>query len=153
VVHIDDIELRVISRKTSRNGWYTANDGCGGVTEPRRVDVDLDQTPPTQTWYVDGKKVHRPAFVITASEEEVFDFTMTTSQDEIEWAFDVTYNSTGRSGILRIDNRGRPFVTTSVANAKAYLVNDLEAETAAEVFVRKPSLDGRRLRKDDHPVC
>jgi hypothetical protein len=153
VVHIDDIRVHVIKRNEPRSGWYNANEGCGGVTEPRRVHVDLDHSPPTEVWYVNDKKVRRPAFAITASEEEVFDFTLTTSRHEFEWVFEVLYSSAARSGVLQIDNRGRPFVTTSVAKAKAYFVNDFEADNASEVFVRAPASDGWKLPKDVHPVC
>jgi hypothetical protein len=153
VVHIEDIRVRVIKRNEPRAGWYNANEGCGGVTEPRRVDVDLDHSPPSEVWYVDDKTVRRPAFVVTASEEEVIDFTMTTSRNEFQWVFEVLYSSAARSGVLQIDNRGRPFVTTSVAKAKAYLVNYSEAGNASKVFVRAPKSDGWKLGKDVHPVC
>jgi len=153
VVHIDDIRVRIIARNKARAGWFNAYDGCGGIAVPRRIEVDLDRSPPSQVWYVDDKKVHRPAFVVTASEEEIFDITVTTSRDEVEWVLDVLYSSAEGSGTLQVDSRGRPFITTSVANAKAYLVNDGEAESTSDVFVRWPAFDGSKLGKDDHPVC
>jgi hypothetical protein len=147
-VHIDDVRVAVLNRARPRAGWYNANDGCGGVAEPRIMEVNLDDRPPVSTWYVNGEEVERPAFTVTASEEEVFDVDVFTSHDKVNWVLEVDYNSAERSDVLRIDNRGKPFTVTSVANAKAYTdVGD------GSGLVRTPSRDGSALTADDHPVC
>jgi len=149
VVHIDDVRVKVLDRASPRAGWYNANEGCGAVADPRIVTVDLDAHPPVHTWYVGGEEVERPAFSVSASEEEVFDVTVYTSRDEVDWVIEVAYSSAERSGVLQIDNRGKPFTVTTVTNARAYL--DLYFDGAG--MVRTPSLDGSALSAEDHPVC
>src|SRR5690349_20153137 len=102
--------------------------------------------------------------------EEVFDFAVRTSDEEVSWVLDVAYNVKDDSGVLTVDDRGRPFVTTSVANAKAYsfgLSEELDGAILADPgpddveldeidigkLTRYPKLDGSKLHEDDHPVC
>jgi hypothetical protein len=147
IVHIDALRVRVVSRTAPRAGWYNANDGCGAGVNPRVVMVDLDNSPPVETWYVDGEEVNKPAFTVSASEEEVFDVQAFTSRDEVSWVIEVAYSSAEDSGVLVIDNGGAPFTTTTVTRAKAYTNYD------GTGLVRTPDRDGSSLTTQDHPVC
>ena len=147
-VHIDDVRIKVVRRTAPRAGWYNANLGCGAGVEPRLVETNFDRRPSTPTWRVEGEIVDRPAFTVSSSDEEVFDVRVYTSRDEVTWVVEIPYSSVQAKGVLRVDDHGKPFMITSVANAKAYQ-KDYDTNT----LVRFPARDGSNLKNDDHPVC
>lgn len=149
VTHIEDVRIKVIGRADPRSGWYNANEGCGAAVQPRKVEVDLDANPPKHSWIVKGETAEQPSFTVTESDQETFDITVQTLRYEVKWVVEVRYRSPERDGVLQIDNRGKPFVTTSVGRAIAY-TEDRNSST----MVRYPEGDGPALGKDaTRPVC
>jgi hypothetical protein len=135
VAHIDDVRVRVVERRPPRCGWVNMWGPLGGVVEPRLVRFDLDTDAPAR-WYVDDQPAERPAFTVTATEEETIDVDLSTSDVEADWVIEVTYSSAERDGVLVIDDHGRPFVMTTAARAVAY------TKSADGHLVRDPDSDG-----------
>jgi hypothetical protein len=120
VVHVDSVSVKVLGRTTPRTGWFNAWTGCGGVAAPRILAVDFDKQPPSTQWLIEGEKADAPSFTVSSTEEEVIDIEATSLRDEVQWVVEVRYSALGKDGVLQIDNDGKPFVVTTIANAQAY---------------------------------
>ena len=146
IVHVNDIQVRVLSRAKPGSGWFNAWTGCGAPVNPNEMTVDVDNGGAV-TWVVDEHPTSHPAFTVSSSDEETFDLVVRSTKEEITWVAEVTYSSTERDGVLRIDDHDTPFRLTTIGNAKAY-----ELDAAGVRWVRAPDRDPGQPGMD-RPTC
>jgi len=119
VVHLNDIRIKIVERRTPRSGWANVWTGCGGFVEPRLLRLDVDSGAPAQ-WEVEGSPVDRPAFTVTASDQETIDVEVRATGAEVDWVLEIVYSSSARDGVLTVDDGGRPFTLSTASNAVLY---------------------------------
>jgi len=118
VVHLDEIRIRVVERREPRCGWVNLWGGVGATVPPRVLVANLDTG--SAEWFIDEEPADRPAFTVTASDQETFDLELSVSDHEVSWVVEIAYSSADRDGVFVIDDHGKPFVLTSQARAQAY---------------------------------
>jgi hypothetical protein len=121
IVHLNEIRIRIQERRAPRSGWANLWSGCGAAVEPRLLTFNVDTGAPAQ-WQVDGVPAQRPAFTVTASDEETIDVELRSTNAEVRWVLEVAYSSSERDGVLIVDDKGRPFTLTAASNAVLYEV-------------------------------
>jgi len=101
--------------------------GCGGEVKPRLFTVNLDQQNPSAVFRngtpfpalasVAGviRQARSAVFTISASDPEYFVVQATTTRHFVRWYLEVSWQSEGKSGTLRIGNGEQPFATSSVS--------------------------------------
>ena len=120
-VIVNGLAARILSTKAPRSGWFNAWDGCGAAVDTREIHVDLSRNPPSTTWYdKHGNEMGPLTLRVSSTDHEVIDIFAHTAREEVQWVLDVSYTSAGKDGVLRIDNDGKPFVVTALANAVGY---------------------------------
>ncbi len=99
--------------------------GCGGELEHRVFAVNLDQQEPVATLkpgspyppYQAGGRLSpqaaSPSFTVSASDPEYFVIIATTKKAFCKWSINLSWQSMGRSGTLKLQNSGKPFETTA----------------------------------------
>jgi hypothetical protein len=146
-VIVNGLAARILSTQQPRSGWFNAWDGCGAAVDTREIHVDLSRSPPSTTWYDENGREMRPLTLqVTSTDHEVIDVFAHTTREEVQWVLEVSYTSAGKDGVLRIDNRGKPFVVTALGNAVGYQYYD--GPTGLE---RSPDLDRQAQRGE--PMC
>lgn len=120
-VILQSITPVVLSRSDPMPGWFTSDRGCGGV-DVREARVNLDTDPATVT-FDDGETPATPQAALTLqvsrTDVEVIDVVATSHRSTVEWALDITYTSDGRTGTIRVDDNGRPFRMSALADGRA----------------------------------
>ncbi|MFF8830785.1 helix-turn-helix domain-containing protein [Streptomyces sp. NPDC015131] len=114
------LHVRVVG-KDAPLPWnaYGMGVGCGGSVTPQSLDVDLDAARPRAV-PVAGQQGDReiPAvdlpYTVTASDPEVLRVTAHTAGHSVRWYLELEWSSGGRSGTLRVDDRGEPFATSAI---------------------------------------
>jgi len=119
VVHINEVRVRVVELRPARCGWINSWGPQGGAVSPRVLEAHLDRVA-EQRWSVDGEPVPRPAFTLSAADEETFDLDLSAEEFEAHWVIDIAYSSAERDGQHTIDDGGKPFVLASRAAADTY---------------------------------
>jgi hypothetical protein len=146
-VIVNGLAARILSTKAPRPGWFNAWDGCGAAVDTREIHVDLSRNPPSTTWYdKDGNEMSPLTLQVSSTDHEVIDIFAHTAREEVQWVLEVSYTSAGKDGVLPIDNHGKPFVVTALANAVGYQYSD--GPTGLE---RSPDLDRQAQRGET--VC
>lgn len=120
------LRVRVVGRTTPVQGnAYSMDQGCGGQITPRSFQVDLDKDRPLAR-PLDGGDVGttipaiRMPYRVSAEEPEVLLVDAETQTCDCRWYLELDWSSQGRTGTVRIDDRGRPFRTTAVKGLPRY---------------------------------
>ncbi|MFE5485266.1 helix-turn-helix domain-containing protein [Streptomyces sp. NPDC056527] len=120
--------LHVRTVKTSeplRGNVYAMGVGCGGDARMQSLDINLDAAQPRPV-PVAGWKGDRyvPAsdfpYTVSASDPQVLTITAHTRGRSVRWYLELEWSSGERSGVLRVDDRGKPFTTSATANMPTY---------------------------------
>ncbi|GHC71383.1 helix-turn-helix domain-containing protein [Streptomyces flavofungini] len=104
-----DVDVR---RKSAPLKWnsYQSGNGCGGPVGIKSFNVDLDTAQPTAVPKSGQRKF---PYKVSESDPEVFYFEINTENYDVQWSLNLQWSSGGRSGVLRIDDAGRPFRTSA----------------------------------------
>lgn len=120
------LRVRVTGRSAPASGnAYAMDQGCGGALTPRYFDVDLDKDRPIAR-AVAGNDAGTPIpavrmpYRVSATDPEVLLITARTEGCDCRWWLELDWSSQGRTGTVRIDDRGRPFRTSAVAGLPHY---------------------------------
>ncbi|MFE7521706.1 helix-turn-helix domain-containing protein [Streptomyces halstedii] len=121
------LHVRVQSRGPAL-AWsaYSMGNGCGSGIVPQSFDIDLDDSRPRSTPVAgqDGDTVV-PAkdfpYQVSSTDVEVFHLDAHVEGHDVAWYLELEWTSGGRSGVLRVDDRGEPFRTSSIAARPEYL--------------------------------
>ncbi|MEU6877724.1 helix-turn-helix transcriptional regulator [Streptomyces sp. NPDC046712] len=104
---------------------YVMGVGCGGDARLQSLDINLDAARPRPV-PVAGYQGDRfvPAsdfpFKVSASDPQVLRITAHTRGRSVRWYLELEWSSGGRSGLLRLDDKGRPFTTSAAAKLPTY---------------------------------
>lgn len=101
-----------VQRKSAPLKWnsYQSGNGCGGPVGTKSFGVDLDAAQPTAV----PKSGQRSfPYKVSESDPEVFYFEIDTENYDVQWSLNLQWSSGGRSGVLRINDAGRPFRTSA----------------------------------------
>ncbi|MFE9022779.1 helix-turn-helix domain-containing protein [Streptomyces sp. NPDC007808] len=126
-VVLEALRVRVVGRSTPSQGAaaYAMDHGCGGALTPRYFDVDLDKDRPIAR-PADGNDTGTPIpamrlpYRVSAEDPEVLLVDARTKSCDCDWYLELDWSSQGRTGTVRIDDRGRPFRTTSIEGRTSY---------------------------------
>ncbi|WP_369152888.1 helix-turn-helix domain-containing protein [Streptomyces sp. R17] len=120
------LRVRVSGRSAPASGnAYAMDQGCGGALTPRYFDVDLDKDRPIAR-AVAGNDAGEPIpavrmpYRVSATDPEVLMVTARTEGCDCRWYLELDWSSQGRTGTVRIDDRGRPFRTSAVEGLPHY---------------------------------
>ncbi|MFE2276949.1 helix-turn-helix domain-containing protein [Streptomyces sp. NPDC059454] len=120
------LRVRVAGRAGPAPGnAYAMDQGCGGALTPRYFDVDLDKDRPIAR-AVAGNDAGTPIpavrmpYRVSASDPEVLLVTARTAHCDCRWYLELDWSSQGRTGTVRIDDRGRPFRTSGIEGLPHY---------------------------------
>ncbi|MFZ4150754.1 helix-turn-helix domain-containing protein [Streptomyces pseudogriseolus] len=120
------LRVRVAGRSAPAPGnAYAMDQGCGGALTPRYFDVDLDKDRPIAR-AVAGNDAGEPIpavrmpYRVSATDPEVLMVTARTEGCDCRWYLELDWSSQGRTGTVRIDDRGRPFRTSAVEGLPHY---------------------------------
>lgn len=120
------LHVRVVKSVTPL-AWsgYSMGDGCGGGLTPAFFDVDLDRDRPTaRATAGEQGDVRIPAtdfpYKVSSTDPQPLDILARTTGHDVTWYLELEWSSGGRSGTLRIDDRGQPFRTTAVKDRPQY---------------------------------
>ncbi|WP_413802214.1 helix-turn-helix domain-containing protein [Streptomyces iranensis] len=125
-VVLQALHVRVVGRRTPL-AWssFAMDNGCGGSLTPRAFSVNLDAARPLAR-PTDGNDAGKPIpavqfpYRVSASDPEVLLVNARTAGCDCSWYLELDWSSGGRSGTVRIDDRGSPFRTSSVKGRPAY---------------------------------
>ncbi|WP_326766212.1 helix-turn-helix domain-containing protein [Streptomyces sp. NBC_01591] len=126
-VVLNGLHVRTLSRKAPL-AWsaYSMGEGCGSGITPQSFDIDLDDSRPNLT-PVAGQQgdVRVPPkdfpFQVSSTDVEVFDLKVHVEGHDVSWYLDLEWSSGGRTGMLRIDDGGKPFRTSSIQARPKYM--------------------------------
>jgi hypothetical protein len=123
VLHALRVEL-VHRRTPPRQTAYQVLPECGGGVVLRHFAVNLDAAVPVAGAKPgnDGAPISAVRFPYTVSDSdpEVFQIRATTTRCDCAWYLTLDWSSGEQEGTLRIDDRGRPFRTTSITGLPRY---------------------------------
>jgi hypothetical protein len=125
-VVLEALRVRVVGRGSPAAGSaYAMDQGCGGGLTPRRFTVDLDADRPVarpQDGVGSAGTVHAVQFPygVSAADPEVLLVDATTQSADTRWYLELDWSCEGHTGTARIDDRGRPFRTTSTRGRPRY---------------------------------
>ncbi|MGY3680685.1 helix-turn-helix domain-containing protein [Streptomyces sp. TE33382] len=125
-VVLQGLHVRVLARDAPLP-WaaYSMGDGCGSGITPQSFDIDLDDGRPRSKPVagMQGDTVV-PAkdfpYRVSSTDVEVFNLDAHVEGHDVTWYLELEWSSGGRSGTLRIDDRGRPFRTSSIKTRPEY---------------------------------
>ncbi|WLW51290.1 transcriptional regulator [Streptomyces sp. YU58] len=138
-VVLDALRVRVVGRAAPVQGSsYAMDQGCGGAISPRYFAVDLDKDRPIAHSVAGGDEegpipAIRMPYRVSAEDPEVLLVTATTTACDCSWYLELDWSSQGRKGTVRIDDRGRPFRTSSIKGLPRYWYATDEAGSRAWV--------------------
>lgn len=121
-VLITDLVVRVAQRRPAIRGGILQLQ-CGDQGAYRFLEADLDRDPPRiGSHYTVGMAEAgdspwmftpiRFPYEVTLSDAEAFSIESVAEQCDCDWYVELHWASAGRTGVLHIDNNGRPFRTT-----------------------------------------
>ncbi|MEU5524485.1 helix-turn-helix domain-containing protein [Streptomyces sp. NPDC047860] len=120
------LRVRVTGRVAPAPGnAYAMDQGCGGALTPRSFHVDLDKDRPIAR-AVAGNDAGTPIpavklpYTVSATDPEVLIVTARTRDCDCRWYLELDWSSQGRTGTVRIDDQGRPFRTSGIADRPRY---------------------------------
>ncbi|WP_435866808.1 helix-turn-helix domain-containing protein [Streptomyces viridosporus] len=120
------LRVRVVGRTAPAPGnAYAMDQGCGGALTPRHFAVDLDKDRPLAR-AVAGNDAGTPIpavrlpYRVSAADPEVLRVTARTGTCDCRWYLELDWSSRGRTGTVRVDDRGRPFRTSGIKGLPRY---------------------------------
>ncbi|CAL9623822.1 hypothetical protein SUDANB176_05907 [Streptomyces sp. enrichment culture] len=120
------LRVRVVGRGAPAPGnAYAMDRGCGGALTPRHFAVDLDRDRPLAR-AVAGNDAGTPVpavrlpYRVSATDPEVLLVTARTGTCDCRWYLELDWSSRGRTGTVRVDDRGRPFRTSGIEGLPRY---------------------------------
>ncbi|WP_329591400.1 helix-turn-helix domain-containing protein [Streptomyces sp. NBC_01362] len=126
-VVLNGLHVRTLSRKAPL-AWsaYSMGEGCGSGVTPQSFDVDLDDSRPNLTPVAGQQGDTRVPpkdfpFKVSSTDVEVFDLKVHVEGHDVSWYLDLEWSSGGRTGMLRIDDGGKPFRTSSIQARPKYM--------------------------------
>ncbi|MEV5105167.1 helix-turn-helix domain-containing protein [Streptomyces massasporeus] len=135
-VVLEALRVRVVGRTAPVQGnAYAMDRGCGGSITPRSFDVNLDKDRPIAR-AVAGSDAGTPIpavsmpYRVSARDPEVLLVNARTQGCDCRWYLELDWSSQGRTGTVRIDDRGRPFRTSGIKGLSRYVY-----ETSARAWV------------------
>ncbi|MCX4963974.1 helix-turn-helix domain-containing protein [Streptomyces sp. NBC_00654] len=125
-VVLQGLHVRVLARDAPLP-WsaYSMGEGCGSGITPQSFDVDLDDGRP-RSKPVAGQQGDTvvPAtdfpYRVSSTDVEVFNIDAHVEGHDVTWYLELEWSSGGRSGTLRIDDRGKPFRTSGIRTRPEY---------------------------------
>ncbi|MFI6810076.1 helix-turn-helix domain-containing protein [Streptomyces luteogriseus] len=135
-VVLEALRVRVVGRTAPAQGnVYAMDRGCGGSITPRSFDVNLDKDRPIAR-AVAGSDAGTPIpavsmpYRVSARDPEVLLVNARTQGCDCRWYLELDWSSQGRTGTVRIDDKGRPFRTSGIKGLPRYVY-----ETSARAWV------------------
>lgn len=126
-VVIDPPQLVVTNReKPVRGSAAELSGGCGDTLIHRVFQADLDEQvpsvtlvagapyPPVQVGKNSTPQASSPSFTVSASHPEYFVIIAITKTAFCKWYINLSWQSMGKIGTLRLENRGKEFQTTAI---------------------------------------
>ncbi|WP_413759458.1 helix-turn-helix domain-containing protein [Streptomyces sp. MMBL 11-3] len=120
------LRVRVTGRTAPVPGTvYAMDHGCGGSITPRSFAVDLDKDRPIAR-SVPGNDAGTPIpavrmpYRVSATDPEVLLVTARTQTCGCSWYLELDWSSEGRTGTVRVDDRGSPFRTSAIGGLPRY---------------------------------
>jgi hypothetical protein len=107
--------------------------GCGGSLSERYFAVDLDKDRPV-AHSVAGNDAGTPIpavslpYRVSSTDPEVLLVTARTEACACDWYLELDWSSQGRTGTVRIDDRGRPFRTSGIKGLPRYWYGSEDGE-------------------------
>lgn len=136
-VVLQGLNVRVLNRAAPlERSSFSIADGCGSGIEPQSFDVGLDDSRPSLKPVAgkQGDEVVPPKnfpFRVSSSDVEVFDLNAHVEGHDVRWYLELEWSSGGRTGIMRIDDGGEPFRTSSTTGRPEYRYNRSAAKWEA----------------------
>ncbi|MEU7132728.1 helix-turn-helix transcriptional regulator [Streptomyces sp. NPDC046261] len=117
-VVLEGLDVRVRGTKAPL-AWnsYVMGVGCGGDVSTKSFGVDLDSPRPVVT-PVAGQRDF--PYKVSESDPEVFYVKAGVKRHDVSWDLELRWSSGGRRGVLRLDDRGRPFRTSGAEGRPVY---------------------------------
>ncbi|MFF7727790.1 helix-turn-helix domain-containing protein [Streptomyces sp. NPDC008001] len=117
-VVLEGLHVRVQDSKAPL-AWneYLTGVGCGGDVSTRSFGVDLDAAQPAVT---PGGGQRAFPYKVSEADPEVFYVKAGAKRHDVTWHLEVEWSSGSRRGVLRIDDRGRPFRTSGAGDRPSY---------------------------------
>ncbi|WP_171164481.1 transcriptional regulator [Streptomyces sp. I05A-00742] len=143
-VVLQALHVRVVGRAAPLD-WsaYVMADGCGSGVSPAFLDIDLDRDRPAAR-PVAGQQgdITIPAtdfpYKASATDPQVLDIVARTSAHDVKWYLELEWSSGDRHGMLRIDDGGQPFRTSSIKQRPQYLYRaDTKVWEEVEDYARR----------------
>ncbi|WP_443046894.1 helix-turn-helix domain-containing protein [Streptomyces sp. NBC_00267] len=120
------LRVRVVGRAAPLTGTvYAMDQGCGGSLSKRYFAVDLDKDRPV-AHSVAGDDAGTPVpalslpYRVSSTDPEVLLVTARTETCACDWYLELDWSSQGRTGTVRVDDRGRPFRTSGIKGLPRY---------------------------------
>ncbi|MGW4629975.1 helix-turn-helix domain-containing protein [Streptomyces rubiginosohelvolus] len=126
-VVLKGMNVRVVSRKAPLP-WsaYLMGNGCGSGITPQTFASNLDAGHPTLR-AVPGTQgdIEVPAvdfpYKVSSEDVEVFNLEMKAVSYDVSWYLELEWSSGGKEGVLRIDDRGKPFRLSGMKGRPEYV--------------------------------
>jgi len=137
-VVLNGLHVRVLGRNAPLAwGAYSMGNGCGGGITPQTFDIDLDDSRPRAKPVAGedaGKAVPAKDFPyrVSSTDVEVFNLDAHVEGHDVTWYLELEWTSGGRSGMLRIDDGGKPFRTSSLTARPTYYYRSDTAQWVPE---------------------
>ncbi|MFD8476879.1 helix-turn-helix domain-containing protein [Streptomyces globisporus] len=126
-VVLKGMNVRVVSRKAPLP-WsaYLMGNGCGSGITPQTFASHLDAGNPVLR-PVPGTQgdIEVPAvdfpYKVSSEDVEVFNLEMKAVSYDVSWYLELEWSSGGKEGVLRIDDRGKPFRLSGMKGRPEYV--------------------------------
>ncbi|MET8938023.1 helix-turn-helix domain-containing protein [Streptomyces rubiginosohelvolus] len=126
-VVLKGMNVRVVSRKAPLP-WsaYLMGNGCGSGITPQTFASNLDAGHPILR-AVPGTQgdIEVPAvdfpYKVSSEDVEVFNLEMKAVSYDVSWYLELEWSSGGEEGVLRIDDRGKPFRLSGMKGRPEYV--------------------------------
>ncbi|MGK5730673.1 helix-turn-helix domain-containing protein [Streptomyces sp. URMC 124] len=117
-VVLEGLHVRLQGTKAPlRWNSYVMGVGCGGDVETKAFGVDLDAARPTVTPKAGQRDF---PYKVSESDPEVFYVKASVARRDVSWHLELQWSSGDRRGVLRLDDRGRPFRTSGAEGRPVY---------------------------------
>jgi hypothetical protein len=126
-VVLQSARVEVVGRASARTGAYLPSK-CQSEVEPRYFRLDLAAaTPELEPWAVEGEPPTFP-FRVDDVEPEQFVITPLSPNEDVAWRLHIRWTSGADEGELVVDDRGEPFRTTGIGNARPFCLAEESAQ-------------------------
>ncbi|MFJ9059905.1 helix-turn-helix domain-containing protein [Streptomyces sp. NPDC102409] len=125
-VVLNGLHVRVLGRDAAlARSAYSMGNGCGSGITPQSFEIDLDDSRPRSKPVAgtEGDTVV-PAkdfpYRVSSTDVEVFNLDAHVEGHDVTWYLELEWTSGGRSGVLRVDDGGKPFRTSGLTARPEY---------------------------------